>query len=171
MGSSEEGGRAMPETSSGDRKLGKTIDQLSVGDRGTCVKTVTDQDIYLYMGITGDFNPIYVDSEYASRTRFREPIVPGILLAGFIVAGISTELPGKGTITVSQHFNFVAPVRRGDVITTEIEVLEIRERENRVVLRTTARNQSGELVVTGKSEVMPPPRVPSVLSYAFEDYP
>ncbi|MDI7246273.1 MAG: MaoC family dehydratase [Bacillota bacterium] len=161
----------MSEGSSGARKLGRTIDQLRVGDHGTFTKTITDQDIYLYMGITGDFNPIYVDSEYASRTRFREPIVPGILLAGLIVAGISTELPGKGTITVSQHFNFVAPAKRGDVITCEIELIEVRERENRVVLRTTARNQNGELVVTGKSEVMPPPKVPSVLSYAFEDYP
>ncbi len=152
------------------KHLGKNIEELEVGQKANFAKTVTEQEIYLYMGITSDLNPIYVDDDYASRTQFKTPLVPGILVAGHIVAALTSKLPGPGTITVSQRFNFITPVRCGDIITTELEILELKEKENRARIKTICRNQDKVIVVTGESEVMPPPRLRSVLSYAFEGY-
>lgn len=162
-----------PEESSpspGGRRVGKHIEELQVGERATRTQVVTDRDVYLYMGLVGDLNPIYVDRHYAARTPFERPVVPGILVAGHIVAAITGELPGPGTITVSQTFHFVAPVRPGDVLTTELEIVALDLRENRAIIQTVTRNQAGEVVVTGESTVMPPPPLRPVLSYAFEGY-
>jgi len=152
------------------RKLGKMIDDLQVGDKAKFSKKINDRDVHLYMGVTGDMNPIYIDRNYASRTHFKEPIVPGIILAGLIVATISNELPGQGTITVSQQFNFLAPVRWNEMITTEVEIVAIDRTKNRVTLQTTCRRQNGAVVVTGESVVLPPLRLKAIMSYAFEDY-
>lgn len=152
------------------RKLGKMIDSLQVGDKAKFSKRINDRDIHLYMGVTGDLNPIYIDRNYASRTHFKEPIVPGIILAGLIVATISSELPGQGSITVSQQINFVAPVRWNEMITTEVEIIAVDRPKNRVTLKTTCRRQNGAMVVTGESVVMPPLCLKSIMSYAFEDY-
>ncbi len=152
------------------RKLGRMIDSLKVGDKAKFSKKITDRDVHLYMGVTGDMNPIYIDRNYAERTHFKEPIVPGIILAGLIVATISNELPGQGTITVSQELNFVAPVRWNEMITTEVEIMAIDIERNRVQLKTTCRRLNGEPVVTGELVVMPPPRLKAIMSYAFEDY-
>lgn len=152
------------------KRLGKMIDELKVGDKASLSKSVTEQEVYMYMGITNDMNPIYVDREFASRTPFKEPVVPGILVAGHIVAALTTRLPGPGTITVSQRFHFVSPARCGDTLTTELEIVEIKEKENRARIKTVTRNQNDAIVVVGESEVMPPPKLRSILSYAFEGY-
>lgn len=152
------------------RKLGRMIESLQIGDKAKFSKRINDRDVHLYMGVTGDMNPIYIDRNYASRTHFKEPIVPGIILAGLIVAVISNELPGQGSITVSQQFNFMAPVRWKEMITTEVEVIAVDREKNRVTLRTVCRRQNGAMVVSGESVVMPPLRLKSIMSYAFEDY-
>lgn len=158
------------EKRSGRRQLGRRIEELAVGDRAVRSQRITDRDVYLYMGLTEDFNPIYVEREYAGRTAFATPIVPGILVAGHIVAALTGQLPGPGTITVAQRFNFIVPVRCGDTLTTELEVTEIKVKENRATLKTVTRNQDGIIVVIGESEVEPPPKLRPVLSDVFEGY-
>src|SRR5690606_9897498 len=83
----------------GKRPLGRHVDQLEVGEKATFTQRVEERDVYLYMGLTNDLNPIYVDRDYAQRTDAGEPVVPGILLAAQVVAAITSELPGPGTIT------------------------------------------------------------------------
>jgi 3-hydroxybutyryl-CoA dehydratase len=135
---------------------GKSIQELRLGDWAEFSKTVTEADVVLFAGVTGDFNPAHVDQVWASRTRFGGRIVHGILSAGLISAAIGTRLPGPGSIYLSQELKFLAPVRIGDTLTARVEVLEILERRNRTRLGTQVRNQEGTLVVDGTAWVMPP---------------
>jgi 3-hydroxybutyryl-CoA dehydratase len=134
---------------------GKSIDKLKVGDTAEFAKTVTETDIYLYAGITGDFNPAHVNEEYAKNTFFKTRIAHGMLTAGFISAIIANQLPGPGTIYLKQDLSFLAPVRIGDTITGKVEVLELMEK-NKVRLKTTCTNQEGVIVLSGEGLVSPP---------------
>jgi 3-hydroxybutyryl-CoA dehydratase len=136
--------------------LGKSIDQLKVGDAAEFAKTVTETDIYLYAGITGDFNPAHVNEEYAKNTFFKARIAHGMLTAGFISAIIANQLPGPGTIYLKQELIFLAPVHIGDTITGRVEILELMPEKNRVRLKTTCSNQDGVVVLTGEGLVSPP---------------
>ncbi|HNV57659.1 MAG TPA: MaoC family dehydratase [Smithellaceae bacterium] len=135
---------------------GKRIDQMQVGDAAEFAKTVTETDIYLYAGITGDFNPAHVNEAYAKNTFFKTRIAHGMLTAGFVSAIIANQLPGPGTIYMKQELSFLAPVRIGDTITARVEVLELLAEKNRVRLKTTCSNQDGVTVLTGEGLVSPP---------------
>jgi 3-hydroxybutyryl-CoA dehydratase len=136
--------------------IGKTIDQIKVGDRAEFGKTISESDIYLYAGITGDFNPAHINEEYARKTFFKTRIAHGMLAAGFISAVMANHLPGPGTIYVKQELNFLAPVRIGDTVMAKVEVMEIFLDENRLRLRTTCTNQDGTIVLDGEALVSPP---------------
>lgn len=136
--------------------IGKTIEELEIGDSASMSKTVSETDVYLFAGITGDFNPAHIDAEYAKETFFKARIAHGMLSAGFISALLGTKLPGPGTIYVGQELKFLAPVMIGDTVTAKVEVVEINREKNRVTLRTTCENQDKKLVMDGKALMMPP---------------
>jgi 3-hydroxybutyryl-CoA dehydratase len=136
--------------------LGKTIDELKVGDIAQFTKTVSESDIYLFAGITGDLNPAHIDEEYAKGTFFKTRIAHGMLLAGFLSTVVGNKLPGPGTIYVRQELNFLAPVRIGDTVTARAEVVEIMTEKNRTRLRTQCVNQDGATVLDGEALVSPP---------------
>lgn len=131
---------------------------LQVGDAAEFSKTVSESDVYLYAGITGDFNPAHVNEAYAKKTYFKTRIAHGMLAAGLISAILGTQLPGPGTIYMKQELSFLAPVRIGDTITARVEVTEIIKEKKQVKLRTTCSNQEGELVLDGEAVVSPPRR-------------
>ncbi|HYL81030.1 MAG TPA: MaoC family dehydratase [Candidatus Acidoferrum sp.] len=135
--------------------IGRTIDQLAVGDAAELTREVTPGDILKFVESVGDRNPVHSDLAYAASTLFREPIAPGIWTAGLISAVIGTELPGPGSIYVTQELRFLRPVKPGDTITTRVEVVEILRERNRVRLKTTCRNQRGEVVLDGEAWVLP----------------
>ena len=135
---------------------GKTFDELTIGDSKTFSKTVTDADIYLFAGVTGDFNPAHIDEEYAQGTFFKTRIAHGMLSAGFISAVIGTRLPGPGTVYMRQTLDFLAPVRIGDTVTATVAVIEKLEEKKRVRLKTTCTNQEGVTVLEGEALVSPP---------------
>jgi 3-hydroxybutyryl-CoA dehydratase len=135
---------------------GKSIDELRVGDVAEFAKTVAETDIYLYAGITGDFNPAHVNEAYAKTTFFKTRIAHGMLTAGFISAIIANQLPGPGTIYLKQDLSFLAPVHMGDTITGRVEVIELNVEKNRVRLKTTCSNQDGVMVISGEGLVSPP---------------
>jgi 3-hydroxybutyryl-CoA dehydratase len=136
--------------------IGKTIDKLKVGDTDTFSKTVSESDVYLFAGVTGDLNPAHINEEYARNTFFKTRIVHGMLLGGFVSAVVANKLPGPGTIYIRQELNFIAPVHMGDTITAQVEVKEVVPGKNRVVLRTTCVNQDRALVLDGEALVSPP---------------
>ena len=136
--------------------IGKTIYEMKVGDTAEFSKTISESDIYLYAGVTGDFNPAHINEPYASKTFFKTRIAHGMLMGGFISAILGTQLPGPGAIYIRQELNFLAPVRIGDTITARAEVTEMIAEKNRVRLKTTCINQDGSLVLDGEAIVSPP---------------
>ena len=135
---------------------GKAIDELSIGEKSSMRKTIAESDVYTFAQISGDTNPLHLDNEYASKSLFKERVAHGMLTAGLISAVIGTQLPGVGTIYLSQTLRFTAPVKLGDTIEAEVEITEKFEEKNRVTLRTICRNQDGQTVIEGEAIVMPP---------------
>ena len=135
---------------------GKTLAELNIGERAQFTKTLSESDICLYAGITGDFNPAHTNEEYARKTIFKTRIVHGMLTAGFISTVMANHLPGPGTIYISQRVNFLAPVRIGDTVTAVAEVAELYPDENRVRMKTYCLNQDGTKVLDGEAIVSPP---------------
>jgi 3-hydroxybutyryl-CoA dehydratase len=136
--------------------IGKTLNELKIGDKEEFSKTISEFDIYMFAGITGDFNPAHINEDYAKQTFFKTRIAHGILTAGFISTVIGTKLPGTGTVYVKQDLRFLAPVRIGDTITACVEVVEILDKKNRVRLKTTCFNQDNTQVLDGEAIVSPP---------------
>ena len=134
------------------------FEDLAVGQAAELAKTVTETDVVLYAGITGDFNPAHVNEQEAARSRFGGRIAHGMLSAGFISAVLGTRLPGPGCIYMSQSLRFTAPVRIGDTVTARAEVLEISPKR-RVRLATTCRTQDGTTVLEGEALVYVPESV------------
>lgn len=135
---------------------GKKIGELKIGDMESFEKTISETDIYLFAGITGDLNPAHIDQVEAEKTVFKGRIAHGMLISSFISTVLGMYLPGPGTIYLSQELKFLAPVRVGDTIKAEAEVIEKIEEKNRIKLRTTCCNQDGKIVVEGIATVMPP---------------
>src|SRR5512139_2012941 len=99
---------------------GKSISELKVGDSAEFTKTVSESDVYLYAGVSGDLNPAHINETYSQGTFFKTRIAHGMLCAGFISAVIGMKLPGPGTVYVKQELNFRAPVRIGDTVTARV---------------------------------------------------
>ena len=133
-----------------------TIQEMKIGDHASVTKTVSETDVYLFAGITGDLNPAHTKEVAASKTMFKTRIAHGMLGAGFISAVLGMYLPGPGTIYMGQELKFTKPVHIGDTVTATATVEEIILEKNRVILDTTVVNQDGEIVIKGKATVMPP---------------
>jgi len=136
--------------------IGKSIEELKVGDRAEFSKTISETDVYLYAGITGDLNPAHINEEYGKKTFFKTRIAHGMLLGGLISGVLGNKLPGPGTIYIRQEMNFLAPVRFGDTITAVVEISEINQEQKRVKAKTTCVNQEGTIVLEGEAVVSPP---------------
>lgn len=135
---------------------GLTIKELSIGDKASFQKTITETDVYLYAGITGDLNPAHINQVEAEKTMFQGRIAHGMLTAGLVSAVIGMQLPGPGSIYLGQELKFMAPVRIGDTIKAEIEVIEKLDEKNRIKLSTICTNQNGVEVLIGVATIMPP---------------
>ena len=134
---------------------GKTLAEMAVGDTARFSKTVTQADVTLFAGLTGDFNPLHVDHAHAAQTRFGRPVVHGALLTGLVSAVLGMQLPGPGALYASQSLAFKRPVFIGDTVTAEVEVVERIEEKNRVRFATRCLNQDGAVVAEGESVLLP----------------
>jgi 3-hydroxybutyryl-CoA dehydratase len=129
-------------------------DLLEMGDKATFRKTITDGDISMFAGATGDTNPYHFDDVYASKGRFKKRIAHGMLVTGLISTVLGTCLPGPGTIYLSQTISFKKPVFIGDTITAVAEVTNIHETKPIVTMTTNCYNQNDEPVVEGEAVVL-----------------
>ncbi len=136
--------------------VGKTIQQMKVGDAAELGKTISESDIYLFAGITGDFNPAHINEVYAKGTFFKTRIAHGMLTAGLISAVLANQLPGPGTIYLKQELKFLAPVKIGDTITARVEIIELIPDKNIVRLKTVCSNQENITVLEGEAWVSAP---------------
>jgi 3-hydroxybutyryl-CoA dehydratase len=127
---------------------------ISIGETASLSKTISEADIVLFAGVTGDFNPLHLDAEYAKTTRFGERIAHGLLTAGLISAVLGTRLPGPGAIYLGQTLNFRKPVKIGDTITATAKVSSFDPEKRIVKLETNCYNQDGVLVLGGEAVLL-----------------
>ena len=128
---------------------------ISIGQKASFSKTISESDVYLFAGITGDLNPLHVNEAAARKMMFGKRIAHGMLTSSFISTVIASSLPGPGTIYMEQNSRFLAPVYLGDTITACVEVEELLPR-GKARLRTQVFNQDGKLVVDGTALVKLP---------------
>lgn len=134
----------------------KTIEMINMGDSASFTKTVTETDIIMYAGVSGDFNPAHINAEAAKDSMFGQRIAHGMLSAGFISCVLGMHLPGPGTIYLGQELKFSKPVYIGDTVTATATVIERVAEKNRLKLETIVTNQKGDVVISGIATVMPP---------------
>ncbi|MAC45974.1 MAG: acyl dehydratase [Oceanospirillum sp.] len=118
---------------------GLYLEDLKEGMKASYAKTITEADVVLFAGITGDDNPVHINAEYAEQTMFEQRIVHGMFSAGLISAVLGTRLPGPGAIYIDQQLSFKAPVHIGDTVVATATVVEINEERRRVRLETICR--------------------------------
>ncbi|MGG5810737.1 MaoC family dehydratase [Falsiroseomonas sp. CW058] len=133
------------------------FEDLSVGQKASFGKTITEADIVLFAAVTGDTNPMHLNEEYAKGSIFGERIAHGMLAAGLITKVMGTQLPGPGTIYMSQSLRFRKPVRIGDTVTATVEITALNAEKHRATLRTVC-CVKGEPVLEGEALVAVPSR-------------
>ncbi len=130
-------------------------DELQVGQKAAFSSPVEERDVQLFAAVSRDHNPVHLDAEFAAKTLFKERIAHGMFSGALISAAIACELPGPGTIYLGQQMRFTRPVKLGDTLTVELEVLE-KLPKGRVRIATRVFNQHAEQVVDGEAEVLAP---------------
>lgn len=129
---------------------------IIVGAAASLTRVVEATDVEAFAQLTGDQNPVHLDEEYASQSRFGARIAHGALIAGYISAVLGTMLPGPGSIYLEQTSSFKAPVYIGDEITATVRVIKIREDKPIVTLETSCVNQHGKAVIEGTAVLLCP---------------
>jgi len=133
----------------------KRFEDIQIGDKATFSKTMTESDIFAFSAITGDFNPIHVNVEFAKESVFKQRVVHGMLTAGLVDQTL-THIGGAGNIHLSQFVKFMAPVHIGDTMTVLSEVVSKDAAKNRVTVKSTVTNQAGKTVLEGEALIMIP---------------
>jgi acyl dehydratase len=124
--------------------------KLEVGQRARRTKTVTARDVELYAEITEDRNPLHFDPDFAARTRFGRLVAQGGITSGMLNAVVAMDLPGPGTVFMSQSLRYLAPTYLGDTLTAEVEVLAVKPDKPVCQLKATITNQDGAVVLEGE---------------------
>lgn len=132
---------------------GYYLEDLSLGMTDVFAKTVSEADVTLFAGLSGDTNPLHLDQSFASQTRFGDRIVHGMLSASLISTVFGTRLPGPGCVYLSQTLRFKAPVKLGDTVQARVTVKEIQEEKRRVLFDTVC-TIADEVVLDGEAELM-----------------
>lgn len=143
------------------------FEDLSEGMSASFSRTVTESDIVLFAGVSGDMNPVHLDAEYAEKTIFKGRIAHGMLSAAFISTVLGTKLPGPGTVYLAQSLKFKAPVRIGETVTATCEVVALDPVKKRATMRTVC-TVGGKPVVEGEALVMVPSRSGQAANSATE---
>jgi 3-hydroxybutyryl-CoA dehydratase len=132
------------------------FDELQVGAAAESRKTISESDVYLFAGVTGDFNPMHVDAEFAKKTPFGARVAHGPLTFSLCAGLLGTELPGLGTVAISNQVSYLAPVYIGDTIAVRVEVESLDPERHRATMAVTWHTQDGDQVATGQMVVKPP---------------
>ena len=130
------------------------FEELTVGQTAVVSETITDSHISRFADLSGDRNPLHLDDAWAAKTRFGGRIAHGAFTAALVSRVLGMELPGTGSVYLSQSLKFTAPVRPGDTVTARAEVVDLDAKRHRVRLRTTCSNQRGEVIADGEAVMM-----------------
>ena len=132
-----------------------TYESLQPGDSFSFTRAISTEDVRLFAEVTGDDNPIHVDANYASETRFGKPIVHGVLLLGIISKVLGRDFPGHGSVAVGISCRFIRPVPVGSDVTIEVKVAEKLEKHRHVRMRIYV-YCGGKMAVGGEATLIPP---------------
>ncbi len=127
---------------------------FTIGEKASLSRQISIEDIQHMAAITGDFNPVHLDEEYAALTRFKGRIAHGVFSSGLISAVLGMHLPGPGSVYLRQSLQFLYPLRPGDVLTAEVEVTAWRSEKRIVTLRTRSMNQHGNDIAEGEAVLL-----------------
>lgn len=125
--------------------------KLTVGQKATRTLTLTTEHVKTFASLTGDYNPLHFDESFAAKTKFKRLVVQGGLTTGLLHALVAMDMPGPGTVFLSQNWKFTAPVFIGDTITAEAEVLSVHESKPVTQLKIKVTRQDGEIVLDGEA--------------------
>ena len=129
---------------------------LQIGDTATLTRVFTDEDVRLYADLSTDHNPVHLDADFAASTQFGQRIVHGMLVGSLFSALLGEQLPGHGSIYMSQNLQFKAPVYLNTEVIASVEITAIREGKPIVSLKTTCVDNDGKLLVTGEAVMYVP---------------
>lgn len=127
------------------------MNHISVGQKATRTITLTAEHVKTYAEMTGDYNPLHFEEDFASKTKFKKLVVQGGLTTGLLHALVAMDMPGPGTVFLSQNWKFTAPVFIGDTITAEAEVLSVHASKPVTQLKVAIARQDGETVLEGEA--------------------
>ena len=151
-----------------EEKHGLFLEDLAVGMTAVYAKTITDADIVMFAGISGDTNPVHLDAQFADQTAFKGRIAHGMLAASFISTVLGTRLPGPGCIYLSQSLKFRAPVKAGDTVTARVTITDVNPDNKRVAFDTVCTvgdtvvvDGEAQLLVSRRAEVLGEPEAPA----------
>ncbi|MDP4161950.1 MAG: MaoC/PaaZ C-terminal domain-containing protein [Bacillota bacterium] len=152
------------------RKLGRRIEEMKVGEKLSFTEKIEDKDLLLYLGLTDDANPLYIQHDYASQTPYAKPVVPTIMLTGMITSAVSKYLPGPGSHLIAQELQFPKPVYHYATIEFLFEIKEVNIQEHSIIIEVCATNEKNEKVIYGNIKVCPPYRLPGMDGTALDNF-
>lgn len=152
------------------RRIGRKIEDISVGEKLKLTEKIEDKDLLLYLGLTNDSNPLYIQHDFASKTSYEKPIVPSIMLTGIVAAAASKYLPGPGSHVVEQHLKFPKAVYHYETIDIEFEVTAVNNDENMIVIDVEAVDKDEEVVISGNIKVVPPKIIDRLTADAMKNF-
>ena len=152
------------------RKLGREIDKIAVGEKLKLTEKIEDKDLLLYLGLTNDSNPLYIQHDYASQTDYEKPIVPVIMLTGIVISAISKYLPGPGSHVTEQHLAFPNHVHHYETINFQFEVIRVEKENKSIIIMIEAENEAGKTVISGTVTVVPPAVNEQLTSHSMDNF-
>lgn len=152
------------------RKIGRKLKEISVGEKLSLTEKIEDKDLLLYLGLTNDANPLYIQHDYASLTPYDKPIVPTIMLTGIITSAISKYLPGPGSHILKQEIDFLKPVYHYGTVQFLFEIVEVSNSSHTVQVKVVGTNEENEVVIQGKLLVCPPHELEPLEGKALDNF-
>ncbi|MFP3884368.1 enoyl-CoA hydratase [Priestia filamentosa] len=150
-------------------KLGRFIEELSVGETFLKEEKMEDRELLLYLGLTDDANPLYIQHDYTAQTPVKKPIVPSIMLSGMITSTISKHFPGPGSQILSQSLQFIHPVYHYETIEISLKILELNQDSETIKIGVVA-NKDNRSVIKGEILVRTPYRPKELDEYVFQNF-
>ncbi|MFC7373405.1 MaoC/PaaZ C-terminal domain-containing protein [Fictibacillus iocasae] len=152
------------------RKLGRKIDEIQAGEKLEFTETIEDKDLLLYLGLSNDNNPLFIQHDYASLTPYKKPIVPQVMVIGMVTSAVSKYLPGPGSSVMKTNLSFPHPVYHYDKLSFFLEVKEVQKDKHTVTVSVMVENSEGKTVCEGLLDVCPPYPPKSITTRTMENF-
>jgi acyl dehydratase len=152
------------------KKIGRKLEEISVGEKLSFIQKIENKDLLLYLGLTNDSNPIYLQYDYASQTPYAKPVVPSVMLTGIISSAVSKYLPGPGSHILRHEIEYIKPVYHYETLDFLFLVSEVSQKNRTITISVSGKNEQEEKVIQGKMIVRPPYKLAGLETKAVENF-